>query len=77
MLVPNLPLVAIMYVSQVINGIVLPVVLVFILLLINDKSIMGDHTNGPLFNAVSWASVVVLTLLCAAMVFAQLFDLGS
>jgi Mn2+/Fe2+ NRAMP family transporter len=77
MLVPNLPLVTIMYVSQVINGIVLPVVLVFILLLINDKSIMGEHTNGPIFNAVSWACVVVLTVLCTAMVIAQLFDISG
>jgi NRAMP (natural resistance-associated macrophage protein)-like metal ion transporter len=77
MLIPNLPLVTIMFVSQVINGIVLPVVLVFMLLLVNDESVMREYTNGPIMNAISWASVVVLTLLCAAMLVAQLPGLSG
>jgi Mn2+/Fe2+ NRAMP family transporter len=77
MLIPNLPLVTIMFVSQVINGIVLPVVLVFMLLLINDKSVMREHTNGPIMNIISWASVVALALLCAAMLIAQLPGLSG
>ena len=59
-LYPNLPLIPIMYISQVINGMVLPVVLIFMLLLINDKRLMMNHTNGPIFNGVTWATTLVL-----------------
>jgi Mn2+/Fe2+ NRAMP family transporter len=52
-----------MYVSQVINGIVLPVVLIFILLLVNDRNLMQNHTNGPVFNAVAWLTTVVMIAL--------------
>lgn len=64
-LLPGMPLIAIMYVSQVVNGVVLPVVLVFILLLVNDPKLMKGHTNGPIFNAVAWttsAAMILLTL---------------
>jgi NRAMP (natural resistance-associated macrophage protein)-like metal ion transporter len=59
-LYPNFPLIPIMYFSQVINGMVLPFVLIFMLLLINDKKLMGDHTNGPLFNAITWITTIVM-----------------
>ncbi len=59
-LYPGLPLIRIMYFSQVINGMVLPFLLIFMLLLINDKKLMGDHTNGPLFNAIAWMTTLVM-----------------
>ena len=59
-LYPNFPLIPIMYFSQVINGMVLPFILIFMLLLINDKKLMGDHTNGPLFNAITWITTIVM-----------------
>jgi NRAMP (natural resistance-associated macrophage protein)-like metal ion transporter len=59
-LLPGAPLIAIMYLSQVVNGMVLPFVLVFMLLLINDRRLMGDAVNGPVFNAVAWITVVVM-----------------
>jgi len=65
-LYPDLPLIQIMYISQVINGMVLPFILVFMLLIVNDKSLMMDHTNGPIYNIIaSMTSImlVVLTLL--------------
>ncbi len=52
-----------MYVSQVINGILLPVVLVFMLVLINDRRIMGEHVNSLLQNVVS----VVLSVAIAGL----------
>jgi NRAMP (natural resistance-associated macrophage protein)-like metal ion transporter len=67
-LMPNIPLIKIMYYSQVINGILLPFVLIFMLLLINDKRIMGEYVNGRLMNIVSWLTVIVLIGLSAAMV---------
>lgn len=59
-LVPSLPLVSIMFMSQVLNGIVLPVVLVFMFLLVNDKGLMKDHANGWVLNAISWVALVIL-----------------
>jgi NRAMP (natural resistance-associated macrophage protein)-like metal ion transporter len=62
-LYPNLPLIQIMYFSQVINGMILPFVLVFMLLLINDKKLMMDHTNGPVYNAIAWTTSIILIVL--------------
>ena len=59
-LYPGLPLIRIMYLSQVINGMVLPFVLIFMLSLINDKKLMGEFTNGPIFNAVAWLTSLVM-----------------
>jgi len=59
-LYPNVPLIPIMYFSQVINGMVLPIVLIFILLLINDKKLMMGYTNGPIFNIIAWATSAVM-----------------
>ena len=59
-LLPNLPLISLMYFSQVINGLVLPIVLVFMLKLVNDKTIMRNHTNGSIYNVIAWISVALL-----------------
>jgi Mn2+/Fe2+ NRAMP family transporter len=64
-----MPLISIMYYSQVINGLLLPAILVFMLLLVNDKRIMGKYVNGPIMNVISWLTVAVLTLLSLAMIF--------
>ena len=66
-LLPGMPLIAIMYVSQVINGIVLPVVLIFILLLVNDRNLMQNHTNGPVFNTVAWLTTAVMIALTVVL----------
>jgi NRAMP (natural resistance-associated macrophage protein)-like metal ion transporter len=72
-LLPDMPLITIMFYSQVINGAILPVILVFMLLLINDRRIMGEYTNGPVMNVVSWLTVAVLTLLSLTMIGFALF----
>ncbi|OGP58938.1 MAG: Mn transporter [Deltaproteobacteria bacterium RBG_13_52_11b] len=59
-LYPNFPLIPIMYFSQVLNGMVLPFILIFMLMLINDKRLMGNYTNGPIFNTVSWVTSIVM-----------------
>ncbi len=66
-LIPNAPLIMIMFISQVVNGAVLPFVLVFMLILINDKDLMGKYANGPVFNAIAWITVVVMILLTLLM----------
>jgi len=72
-LLPNVPLISIMFYSQVINGILLPFVLIFILLLINDKRVMGDYINGKLMNVVSWTTVIILIGLSGTMVVSAFF----
>ena len=60
---PGLPLIPIMFISQVINGVVLPVILIFILILINNKKIMGNYTNKMTFNILAWLVVAILIIL--------------
>jgi Mn2+/Fe2+ NRAMP family transporter len=65
-LTPNLPLVKITIFSQVVNGVVLPFVLVFMLLLINKKELMGEYVNSRLFNVIAWATTVIMIGLTVA-----------
>src|SRR5579862_4062361 len=60
LLIPGLPLIRIAVLSQVVNGVVLPFVLIFMLLLINKKEIMGEYVNTHLFNAIAWVTTVVM-----------------
>jgi len=60
LLIPGLPLVKIAVLSQVVNGVVLPFVLIFMLLLINKKELMGKYVNSRLFNVVAWVTTVVM-----------------
>jgi Mn2+/Fe2+ NRAMP family transporter len=69
---PDIPLISIMFYSQVINGVLLPFVLIFMLLLINDRQIMGNYTNGPMMNIITWLTVISLIVLSVAMVVASL-----
>jgi NRAMP (natural resistance-associated macrophage protein)-like metal ion transporter len=66
-LIPGLPLIRLIVVSQVINGLLLPILLVFILLLVNDRGIMGKHINSPTQNAIAWGTALVLSALSALM----------
>ena len=72
---PNFPLVKMILLSQVINGILLPVVLIYMVLLINKRSLMREWTNSRLYNAVAWVSVIImigLTLALASITFKQM-----
>ena len=62
-LLPNAPLIRIMFLSQTINGILLPFVLIIMLKLVNDASIMGEYVNSRRMNIVTWSTVSVLILL--------------
>ena len=62
-LIPNAPLIAIMWISQVINGMMLPFVLIFMLSLINKPELMGDYTNSKTFNRIAWATTVIMITL--------------
>ncbi len=62
-LIPNAPLIAIMWISQVINGMMLPFVLIFMLSLINKPELMGDYANSKTFNRIAWATTVIMITL--------------
>jgi len=59
-LIPNFPMVKIAILSQVLNGVLLPVVLIFMLRLINKHELMGKYTNSLWFNAVAWTTAVIV-----------------
>jgi Mn2+/Fe2+ NRAMP family transporter len=62
-LIPKIPLFPVMYISQVINGIALPLILVFMLKLTNNKKLMGEYVNKRGYNIVAWGTIVVLVAL--------------
>ena len=76
MMIPNLNLIFMMYFSQVLNGILLPVILVSMLILINKKEIMGEYKNSRGYNIVMWAIsifVIILVLLMLVLPIVQKF----
>ncbi len=66
---PRIPLIPIMYFSQVANGILLPFVLLFMVRLVNNKRLMGEHTNSRVYNILTYAVIVGLLLLSIIGIF--------
>jgi Mn2+/Fe2+ NRAMP family transporter len=66
-LIPGAPLIQITLWSQIINGMLLPVVLVCMMLMVNNKEIMGEYTNSSIKNIVGWVTVLVLIVLTAIL----------
>jgi Mn2+/Fe2+ NRAMP family transporter len=75
-LLPGAPLVMLMVVSSVINGILLPFVLLFALKLVNNKKIMGEYTNPKAYNYITWATVLVIIVLASIMVVTTVMPIG-
>jgi NRAMP (natural resistance-associated macrophage protein)-like metal ion transporter len=67
-LIPNINLIMVMFWSQVINGVMLPFVLIFMLILINNRDIMGEHVNSRVDNLISWTVIIVMIVLTILMV---------
>src|SRR5260370_13407386 len=59
-LIPNFPLVKFSVLSQVLNGILLPVILIFMLKLINKHDLMGNYTNNRWFNVIAWNPAIIV-----------------
>ena len=72
-LIPGIPLIPVMLLSQVLNGMLLPFVLVFLILLTGDREIMGQHRNSRVFSVFAWVLVVVLAGLSALLAGITLF----
>lgn len=75
-LIPQFPIVRMILFSQVLNGILLPIVLIFIVKLVNRRDLMHERTNGPLFNMVAYASVAVMIALTLALAVLSIWNPG-
>ena len=67
-LIPRLPLIRLILFSQVANGALLPFLLVFMLLLVNRKKLMGEYTNSRPANVIAWATSIIIMVLTIAMI---------
>jgi Mn2+/Fe2+ NRAMP family transporter len=76
-LIPNAPLWKILIFSQVGNGIWLPVVVIFILLLVNRRDLMGEHVNTLTFNIVAWVTAIAMIILTLVLVYTSIFLPGT
>ncbi len=75
-LIPGAPLVFLMVLASVVNGLLLPFVLIYALTLVNNKKIMGDYVNPKFHNIVSWGTVGVLAVLTIIFVITLLLPMG-
>jgi Mn2+/Fe2+ NRAMP family transporter len=75
-LIPGLPLIQVIVATQFLNGVLLPVVLIFVLKLVNDRELMGEYTNNRLFNALSYATTGILVLLTVTLLVFSVFGIG-
>lgn len=76
-LIPGLPLVRVILISQVINGVLLPFILIFMILLVNKHGLMKEWVNPRWYNLVAWASVVIMIGLTLALVGITLRDMAA
>lgn len=76
-LIPNLPVIQFLVATQALNGILLPIILVFVLLLINDRRVVKELTNTTVQNVLGWATVVLITLSILALIAQQLLGGGG
>jgi len=75
-LIPGVPLWKILIFSQVGNGMWLPIVLIFILLLVNRRDLMGEYVNNTAFNVVAWVTAIAMIVLTLVLVYSALFPAG-
>jgi Mn2+/Fe2+ NRAMP family transporter len=69
---PDFPLVRVIILSQVLNGVLLPVIMIFMLRLINKSELMGEYTNSTWFNWVAWITAAIVIVLSLVMMWNQL-----
>ena len=72
-LIPGAPLLKILVLSQVANGVWLPIVLIFMILLINRRDLMGEQVNCPTFNVIAWVTSVVMIALTLVLIYFAVF----
>lgn len=75
-LIPDLNLIAVMILSQVINGMMLPFLLIFMMVIVNDRRIMGSFANGRLHNIVAWLTILAAIGLTVVLLVLTVLGLG-
>ena len=60
-MLPGLPIIRVLLITQVINGVLLPIILIAVLRLVNDRELMGRHVNGALYNLAAWTTTVIVS----------------
>jgi Mn2+/Fe2+ NRAMP family transporter len=72
-MIPGLPLIRVLLVTQVINGLLLPVILIAILRLVNNRELMGEYRNSRLLNVVAWLATVIVCALSFLLITSTIF----
>ena len=72
MLLPHLPLLKVIFYSQVVNGVLLPFLLIFMLILINKEELMGEYKNSRIINIMAWTTSVILIALSLVYLWTQI-----
>lgn len=75
-LLPHINLMRIMLIAQVVSGALLPILLIFMVKLVNDRHLMGRYTNGRLYNAITWVAVVLIIALTLMLFVLQMLGYG-
>ncbi len=73
MFVPQDRLVFVLNLPNVVGGMLLPLILILMILLCNDRRLMGRYVNGPIFNTIAWITTIVMTVLTGMIVLTTLF----
>ena len=73
-LVPKIPIFPLLVGIQVLNGVLLPIILVFILILVNNEKLTGDLKNTTVYNILGWGTFVVITFAVSVMLAGQILD---
>jgi len=76
-LFPSIPLIFVMLLAQEINGVLLPVILIFMMLLVNNRRVMGQHVNSRFLNVVSWSTVAAVIALTVMLLITSILPLFS
>jgi Mn2+/Fe2+ NRAMP family transporter len=75
-LIPSLPLIQVIVATQFLNGVLLPIVLIFVLKLVNDRELMGEYANNRVFNILSYGTTAILALLTVALLVFSVLGIG-
>lgn len=75
-LIPEAPLVFLMVISSVLNGLLLPFVLIYALSLVNNRKIMGEYVNPKFYNIISWGTIGAIAVLAVFFVITVFLPLG-
>src|SRR5436309_3248024 len=74
-LIPGLPIIQVLVILQDLNAAMLPILLVFIILLVNNRRLMGRRVNNLVFNSISWATAILITMLIALLLLSTIFNI--